>query len=283
MAITYASYHEIPGSPTQSLDARTGQLTAERRFVCDWLDRFDLQDFLLGWAHREYEYYEGVYATGVSIAPYLDTPPEKESGDNNRVLYEKALVTVTYETMVGEPKSGSTGGGNVTGCDFCEQSCDIETQFVSYPSGTLYWGDGTALDDGQSPEKMFHIKNYQVVFHNAKTIPTSWDGLIGTVNIATYEMDIRGNLTDIAIGNILFKGYSQRRSLNTFGTAGWDLTCSFAEIMNDISSDAWNHFWNPDSCEWEPIYADPNETTQRVIYVEADWSDLGLPPTPSEE
>ena len=276
MTITYDDYAELPGSPVETLDAKTGTLKATRSFVCDWLKRYDLRDYFFEYGQREYSYVANMFAVSCEMEPYLVTPSSREGAGTDRVLYDKAKLTVQYESLVAQTANpGDTG--NVTGCDLYEEQLDTEIQYLMVPSGTLYWDSSQleAIDEGQSPQKLVPYLNYNVTFHNATTIPSSFYTLVGTVNIAN-RVDL---LTTVNLpGSLLYQGFSASRAMNYFGTAGWDISCKISRIMNE-SSNGWNKFWNPDEQEWGTLYDDSGTSVK--IYDEADWSDLGIPPTPS--
>jgi len=266
-------YQEMPGSPSEKLDARTGKNIATRTLQCDWADRYDVRDYLLGYANRAYLYDDNLFAMSCDIDPF-DTPPMPDVGETTK--YVKAILKIRYESVIGSPKDGEASAGNITGTDFCEESIEVDTQVISVPSGDLFWSRNPdrVIDDGQAPEKVFSIVNYNVTFHNVKVIPTTFYTLIGTVNIAAYNVDKTGPISTEQ-GTLLYRGPSERRSVTTFGTAGWDVTLQFSKIMNGDDK-GWNFFWDPKEQEWSPII--DSEENPVVFYEEADWSDLGIPP-----
>ena len=270
-------YFEMPGSPTESYDHREGTLSATRIFKCAWEDRYAVRDRLFDAATQQYEYFDDLWAVSCKIDPFT-TPPIAESALNKKAVYQAAILTVQYETITGFPAEQSEG--NLTGAEFCSETIELETQLLNTTSGQLWWNTGktSAVDDGQSPEKLVQFKKYSITFHRVTTIPTTFTSLAGTVNVAAF-VTVHGIIDDITItttGNYLYNGYSEQRVITGFGTAGWDVTLSFTEILNGQTSNAWNYFWNPNTQAWSRVYDDAGSAVS--IYTAADWTPLGLPP-----
>ena len=79
-------YFEMPNSPTEDLDASTGQTTATRIFKCAWADRYLVRNYLFGYEARQYEYDTSLWAMGCSMVPFT-TPPIAESALNKKAVY----------------------------------------------------------------------------------------------------------------------------------------------------------------------------------------------------
>jgi len=280
-------YTELAGSPTEEvvLDSNgNATATATRVFQCDWLDRYGVRDLLLyGAGTRLYEYDSNLWARKAAIDPIGDAGFTAESALNKRALYTKAQVTVQYESVTGYEADGSAEG-NVTGAALCEQTVTIDTQFLNL-SGNLWWDAAKtkAVQEGQTPERQVKIKRYQVVLHGATTIPDAFTTLVGTTNVANYYMveDVLNGGTKIGgtrTGNYLYEGFTLARSITGFGTAGWDVTLNFAEILNgaSVAWNGWNKYYNPNTDEWSFVY-DKTGTAQ-YFYPAADWTNLALPP-----
>ena len=285
-------YTEMPGYPTEELDITTGESTATRQFQCDWGDRYDVRDYLLSYDTGLYEYDTLLLPIKSSIVPFGDKNLA-ESALNKKSLYDKALITINYKATVGYP-SNPAGENNITGAEFVSQSISIESQFLSVTSGTLYWDDTLtkAIDDGQAPEKLVQFKKFAITLHRVTYMPKELDTLIGTINIAAYEVvkflngagAVEEELYTKAIGNMLYEGYNISRSWTGLGIESSDVTLNFSEIMNGVAQDAWNYFWNPDTQAWSKIYKDVAGTGTAVeIYTKASWTKLGLPPAYVEE
>ena len=265
-------YFEMPNSPTESYNAREGTMSATRIFKCAWEDRYTVRDYLFGYPAQQYEYYDDMWAVNCAIAPFT-TPPIAESALNKKAVYKVAILTVQYETITGYP--AEQGESNLTGAEFCSQNITLETQILNVTSGQLWWNEAktSAVDDGESPEKLVPFKRYNITFHAVATIPAAFDSLAGTVNIAAY-VTVKGKddeTTTSAAGTMLYHGYSMQRSLTGFGTAGWDITLSFTENIN-----GWNYAWNPNTQAWSRVYDDAGDAID--LYTLADWTTIGLPP-----
>lgn len=275
-------YWEAPGSPTEELDIENSTSSATRVFYCDWDDRYDVRAYLLSYNTGKYEYDTILYPIKASIAPFGNRN-EAESALNKKSVYEKAAITVNYKPLLGY-SSNPLGAGNITGAEFVSQSIDIETQFLSVTSSGIYWNTGLtdAIDEGQAPAKLVIVKNYAITLHRVLTIPDDFDDLIGTVNTDTYNT-VKRNGTDtkyaIAVGNLLYKGYSLSRSIGTLGVESCDVTLNFAQLMID-ENNAWNNAWNPKTQAWGRLYKSDGagSYTYASIYPPADWTNLGLPP-----
>jgi hypothetical protein len=276
MTITSTDYYEVPGSPKEQGDMRARTMSATRSFKVGWEKRYEFILYMFTYANRLYVHNTYMMANSWSIAPF-DEKVEEAAGQKYSE-YDYASIDIEYEAVIGEPKDGSVSSGNVTGTDFCEEQVDIETQILQTTSGVLYWNQyppRKAIDEGQAPDKLFSIKTYSVTFHNCLYIPDSFDELSGTVNNQQYEF--KALEKTIIPEKLRYDGYSKSRSITTFGTAGWDITLTFAQILNGVDK-TWNHFWNPDKQEWSRIY---DKTTPVNMYEPADWAPIGIPDTPS--
>ena len=285
-------YDEVGGSPSEetNVDYEAGRITgsATRIFNCAWADRYDVRDaLLLGAATRTYEYDSNLIAKKASIKPVGNRATPNDAL-NHKVDYEKAEITVQYESLDAY-EADSTSGTNYTGADLCEQEVTIDTQYLQLSSGKFYWNISAPrkmLHEGQTPERLFAIKHYKITLHNFTTLPVEFDSLIGTINTTSYKLvheiiaDKNGTHEFDRLytrnGNLLYLGYSINRSITGFGTAGWNLVLNFDEVMNGTTENAWNHFYNPDTQTFVPIYDEAGNIVD--IYEPADWTKLALPP-----
>ena len=273
MPITIDSYDELPQSPVEVREQ--GKLTATRELSCDWGDRYDVMNFLFGWENRAYPYDTNAYAEAISIKPFPDTPPAPEGAGIDRVVYEKAQLSVTYKTMEGNVKDGTAAPGNVTGMDFCSENLGTETQFLNLTANDVWWdaGKADALPDGQMPQKIIPYIAYNVTFHNIKNVHASLFSLVGSVNSGGYE----STYLDETFGaeKLLYARINLTRSITTFGTAGWDVALTF--MYHEAST--WQHVWNPDTQAWSRIY--DGGGAEIDLFEVASFSDVEIPVTPS--
>lgn len=274
-------YWEMPGSPTESYDVDTGVTTATRVFSCAWLDRYAVRNYLLVGNAAVYEYDSALWVKRIDMVRYPDTPPVSEGAGNKRVTYEQCQLTANYASANARATDGTAAPGNVTGVALVEQTQTIETQVLSLPNGIFYWDNNTppssAVAESQSPEKMVSVKKYSNTYHNCSVLPATFDSLAGKVNIASYKLDPTNDSWTKAIGNILYTGYTSTRSVTGLGTAGWDFTLNFEEIMNGQANNGWNYYYNPNIQDWSRMYNASG--TAQEFYPAADFSDLAIPPS----
>lgn len=257
LEITIA-HQEREGSPQEASNFTDG-FAATRLLECDWEDRLDLKDQLMGKTTNV----EGVtswflphlypYGNEIARVTNVQIEPFGETGGNAndltpQISYLKALLTVNYAVST-MSYTEPTQEHNIV------DSLSGSVKVLATPGqGVLFWGDDSTVNVENSPSTQLIMQEWTRNISRVKSIPQSvFDG-VGKVNNAavsyrgfgvtlTFEKETLLMLPIVSRDEFAPDG---ERFLNVTAKFVWigDLTATAVE-GGDITHAGWNHSFKP--------------------------------------
>lgn len=175
-SVTHA---ELPGYPKE--EQERFYFRATRKLICDWADRHTLAAEALHFPGDLYPYKTSYLARAQSagIEPFVARVGG--TGDaNERASYDKAIVTIVYETPGADTPQALEGSG--TAAIKYSETMDPRSEMITLDHGGFEWPDGTPLEPDESPSRLVNGWEYSFTIHNALTLPNSALTLTGHVN-----------------------------------------------------------------------------------------------------
>lgn len=196
--------------PEKKLSVSQSTASAEVVFLCDWEDRYDKYEDLIGSVFEDDEH-------GYLICTSVDIEP---LGDG-----EKAKLTAHYEVPSGEDAS------NLSAQENWHERYDFSTQALTV-GRNLHWPDGTKVED-QSAFMLVPTATY-VLSGVVKSVDFDLiKEALGCVNSTKW----RGFEEE----TLLFKSFSASRGWNVVrGWSIWHIEYSFG-----FNPKTWQKFYNP--------------------------------------
>jgi len=231
---------ELSGYPKENWD--WNRLTATRKIICDWVDRYVVYQSYVG---ADYPYdpvtgfnASGAYCTGGTIEPL----EAKGLGANDIAIYEKALITLEYR--VPDPETGTpireegVGPTAALGSD----SFSSNTEFLTLDHTDFQWATGTKpLKPKEAPAKLIFSLNWTRTLEN---VVTPIAGGLGEVILENI-----GSVNDLPINAANTAGFTfpaetllyTKPTINKQGANSARVTLNFV-----YRPQGWNKFYRAD-------------------------------------
>lgn len=196
-----------------------------------------------------------------------------QSGSTNLgyALHDRYRATITY-TGLNYDEREQTEEQEPNPEQNLTVSIDNTGQYEIVPSGSLYWGDGTKIDDSiaagvvlvsdtrYSLTKFKRARN-QIPFDKA-------DEMIGQVNVSAYDAN-HFAFPSCKAQTLLFTGMRLEVSVDSLGARQYNYTLDFwkrHKIVKGQDTVGWNHFYDPNTKTYRVAYLDPAAGTGNLIY-----------------
>jgi hypothetical protein len=237
MAVTHSEYHMSPRE-----NWGTDGFKATRRLECAWTDRKSLVEEILRPTQDtglEYPNLTGTnaYAARAAVEPH----PGAQLGTGSTASYEKALVTVEYETV------NDQGG--------IRESIEPTAEFLTLNNEGYKWKHSfldltVNVDPQEAPGFLKTGLDYVVERPYIDTIPSKILDYVGAVNHKAVTPTSAGmQQFRFEAETLLFNPPTCERVYKPDGTPSWRVTLRFTYKPNWDQSVAppvargWNHFW----------------------------------------
>ena len=234
-----------PGSGSVSVAG--GKAVGKRILLCDWDDRFDLKDALLGGSLRgpggvEVGFLDGetfpgwddLVAIAVDIEGYGN--PDSEDADEGPV-YPKAILTVTYEPLMWTP--GASEGDRIKATEVREHSIEV----LMLPGGGFEWADDASnKNTAVSQEVPLYMTVTSRIFTRSdlEDVPDAVQEELGKVNDDVF--------LGAAAGTMLYAGATVERRLGRDGVNNYQVRYVFKQ-----KDHSWNELFHPVDQVWRGI------------------------------
>lgn len=249
------AFVEMQGSPKEGA-SREG-FFAVRTLQCDWNDRLQLYRLLMQGIGQPYPHFPMARVRQVDIAPF----DGRQRGTGSLASYDKALLTVRYETPQrgSVDASGSSGGGGGAGSgsgQLVSERLQGGAEFITLPvedgdgNPLFRWStaDGDPLSPAEAPGKIIRTLDYTITRYEIPSIPADAYSLMNTVNESAVTALLLG--VTFPAGTLLYQLPEQSRVITTEGVQAWTLTQSFS-----FRPDGWNKFWRVKTGTFEPLWS----------------------------
>lgn len=232
MAWSTVACSEEHGSRQESF-SRDGGPQFSVKLRCNWSSRYDLIGDILGtprpWPESPFG---GLYAQNASAVP---VPNAAYIGADQQMVYDNALVTVTY--------------GSMAGADIVSETLEPTVEFTTLDYRQFRWGSKTGDPLLEAEAQGFQIRGHSIVrtLYHLSAVHSSYLTLNGKVNQSQYVSALLG-LT-YPSETLLFTPGPISRRIRTDGTDGFT-----AQIRFTYKADGWNAYWRAKTQEFEQVY-----------------------------
>lgn len=247
---------EVPSSAHEECNGIAG-LNVSVRLQCNWTDRFNLVNDLLGTPRSYPKITTGLVPFAIS-ANIIDLPQQGYGTDSDQQIctFDQALVDVNY---------------SAAWLDDANEQLEPMMEAIPLDFNYFNWGTGAgaqnSLLEGEAPPLIFRSVNLVRTKRNISTIPTDVFAAIGCVNEFAYTSTILNGLVFPA-GTLLFLPASAQRSFKALASLGFTLSLKFG-----FKPQGWNTYWRATTQAWEPIYVSGSGSPY-LAYPSYDFSAL---------
>lgn len=245
-------FEELSGSPKESRDVNGFRHV--RKLMVDWRFRHRLLNELLLGGGQIYPYdpYTLSRAKSATAIPFpggrLSTLSPGVS--QAKVHYEKALVTVTYESpRPGDPEDDGAG-------QLISEMLEPSAEFLTLDHTLFRWGPvgaGDHLNEQEAPGRLVKTLDYVFTRYGVDTIPPAALTLLGSVNNQVLAANFLGVSFDAE--TLLYNPPTIERRTDTDGNTKMTIAYRFT-----YKPEGWNVFWRSKTQQFEPMFIAGNET-----------------------
>lgn len=212
-----------------------------------------------------------------------------QSGSTNLgyALHDKYRATITYTGLNYDPNE-QTGDDPPQPNPEQNMTLSIDTtgQYEVVPSGSLYWEDGTKIDDSIAAgvvlvsDTRYSLTKFRRAYNQ---IPfQAAEDMIGRVNVTQYDAN-HFAFPSCKAQTLLFTGMRLEVSVDTLGARQYNYTLDFwkrHKIVKGQATVGWNHFYDPNTKEYRLAYLEPQANVGNLIYKTFTNEDLKALLTP---
>jgi len=238
MSVT-VDYTEQKDSPEESISLDGVQVV--RTLQCAREDRILLTKQLLGYVSRGIIYPPDVYIPDGNVD--LAYVYAKHVSIRNIGKYEKAELTVTYQTLDYDTEGPGEGGGTT----YVSESFEAASEFATYDTDKLFWGTGKTdpLEPAAAISQVVRMVDWVYTIHHMLTFPAWIFDYVGKVNLYNVRSFAYGYT--FPAETLLCGNPTANRSLTSDGLTAWTVTFRFSYKNNGPIGSAygWNHFPRP--------------------------------------
>jgi hypothetical protein len=262
-------FNDVDGSYTQTASSEFGSNKAQRKVLCNWVDKDQMIKVFLGYVDSggvmHYpDFFPGtnMYCQSISVSGY-----GKMTVDDNGVLqYTAAELTLDYTGQAIPQEEGSPITLYDEEISTSENTYALSTQKVrrgGFTRNLWYWVDsGKPVPEGMPIAAVREIVlDVKLHFYRRKTLNSALFANTGLINSNTVTMLTTGIV--FPAETLRFGTTTYRRSVQSGTDNFYDFTVHLQQRVaraNDdtgaISAVSWNKFFNPESGQYDSITVD---------------------------
>jgi len=263
-------YERLSGYPREQRER--GRLVATDRLICNWEDRHELANEILGltWPLRQApQSYRADFpfcmARRVAIEPMGELV--RDTDGHGRNTYERAILTVEYET----PSGGAVQRIAPDEQTIIEEELYPSAQVLMAPAHGLYWDDARTIPftDAEAPLLTLRQLDWQVTVYGMPVVPAVAIDYMNCVNDSAVVSPTLGVVFEAE--TVLFHGARPSRIWTTGGAQPWKVVFPFT-----IKPSGWNRFYRRGAAVPAVVYDAAGEPW--TPYEPVDFRQLGFWP-----